>query len=325
MFRAALPFDFAAMPATPENYHVSVLREEAVRFLAPAPGKVIFDGTLGGGGHSEALLKAGADVVATDLDPDALNFASLRLGGFLGRFRPAQASFSQVAEVLERFGITKLDGALLDLGVSSHELDTPERGFSLRADGPLDMRLGPSVPQTAADIVNSASEQELARIFWEFGEESASRRVAARIVQERAKQPFTRTLQLAECIARVIPKRSQIHPATRCFQALRIAVNRELDELVAGLEAVTAKLALGARFAVITFHSLEDRIVKHFFRDRAAEFLDRPEWPAPRRNPKYIFRLLTTRPVTATEAELQQNPRARSAKLRVAERLPYVE
>src|SRR5688572_20978711 len=301
MFCAALPFDFAAMPATPENYHVSVLREEAVRFLAPAPGKVIFDGTLGGGGHSEALLKAGADVVATDLDPDALNFASLRLSGFLGRFRSAQASFSQIAEVLERFGVTKVDGALLDLGVSSHELDTPERGFSLKADGPLDMRLGPGIPTTAADLVNTASEEELIRIFREYGEEQGARRAAVRIVQEREKQPFTRTLQLAECIAKVIPKRSQIHPATKCFQALRIAVNRELDELSAGLEAVTASLAPGARFGVISFHSLEDRVVKHFFRERSMEFLDRPEWPAPRRNPKHQFRLLTSRPVIPTD------------------------
>lgn len=325
MFLPALPFDFAAMPATPENYHVSVLREEAVRFLAPAPGKLFFDGTLGGGGHSEAFLEAGADVIATDLDPDALNFASLRLSGFLGRFRSAQASFSQIAEVLERFGVGRVDGALLDLGVSSHELDTPERGFSFRADGPLDMRLGPSIPVTAADLVNTASEEELTRIFRDLGEEQGARRAAARIVQERAKQPFTRTLQLAECIARVIPKRSQIHPATKCFQALRIAVNRELEVLEAGLEAVSARLAPGARFGVISFHSLEDRVVKHFFRERAMEWIDRPEWPAPRRNPKHLFRLITPRPVTPSDAELESNPRSRSAKLRVAERLPYVQ
>jgi 16S rRNA (cytosine1402-N4)-methyltransferase len=324
MLRPSIPFDFAAMPGTPETYHISVLREEAVRFLAPAPGKLIFDGTLGGGGHSEAFLQSGADVIATDLDPDALNFASLRLSGFLGRFRSAQASFSKIAEVLEHFGVTKVDGALLDLGVSSHELNTPERGFSLKADGPLDMRLGPGIPTTAADLVNTASEEELIRIFREYGEEQGARRAAARIVQEREKQPFTRTLQLAECIAKVIPKRSQIHPATKCFQALRIAVNRELDELATGLEAVTTKLAAGARFCVISFHSLEDRVVKHFFRERSVEFIDRPEWPAPRRNPQHLFRLLTSRPVIPTEAENQQNPRARSAKLRVAERLPHV-
>ncbi len=323
MWRPALPFDFAAMPATPENYHISVLPEETVRFLQPAAGKVMFDGTLGGGGHTEAFLKAGADVIATDLDPDALNFASLRLSGFLGRFRSAQASFSQIDEVLARFGVARVDGALLDLGVSSHELDTPERGFSLKSDGPLDMRLGPTVPLTAAEIVNTWSEEELLRIFREYGEEQAARRVAARIVQERAKQPFTRTLQLAECIARVVPKRSQIHPATKCFQALRIAVNGELDVLAAGLDAVTSKLAPGARFGVISFHSLEDRVVKHYFRDRGAEWIDRPEWPAPRRNPNHFFRLITSRPVIPTDAEIEKNPRARSAKLRVVERLPY--
>ena len=325
MLRLTTPFDFAAMPAAPENYHISVLREEAIRFLAPARGMMIFDGTLGGGGHSEAFLQAGADVIASDLDPDALNFASLRLSGFLGRFRSAQASFSQVAETLARFGVDRVNGAFLDLGVSSHELDTPERGFSLKSDGPLDMRLGPSVPMTAADLVNTASEEELLRIFREYGEEQAARRVAKRIVEDRVKQPFTRTLQLADAIAKVVPKRSQIHPATKCFQALRIAVNRELDELAEGLEAVTAKLAPGARFGVISFHSLEDRVVKHFFKERATEWVDRPEWPAPRRNPLHIFRLLTPRPVVPTDEEIKQNPRARSAKLRVVERLPYVQ
>jgi 16S rRNA (cytosine1402-N4)-methyltransferase len=326
MHRFTAPFDFAAMPSDPSAYHVTVLRDEVTGLLAPAAGKIYFDGTLGGGGHSEALLQAGAGmVVATDLDPDALNFASLRLGVFLGRFRPAQASFSQIASVLRGFDIAQVDGAVLDLGTSSHEIDTPARGFSFQADGPLDMRLGPSVLLTAAEIVNTWSEVELARVFWEFGEESASRRVAARIVAERAKEPFHSTLQLAACIERVIPRRSHIHPATRCFQALRIAVNRELEELADGLEAVTAKLAPGARLAVISFHSLEDRIVKRFFRERSAEFNDRPEWPAPRRNPLHLFRLITPRPICPTDAETQQNPRARSAKLRVAERLPYAE
>jgi 16S rRNA (cytosine1402-N4)-methyltransferase len=327
MLRSISNFDFVAMPATPESYHVSVLRDEVLNLVVPGAGGVVFDGTLGGGGHSEGFLKAypHVQVIATDLDPDALSFASLRLSGFLGRFRSAQASFSQIAEVLAHFGVSKVDAALLDLGVSSHELDTPERGFSFRMDGPLDMRLGPGIATTAADLVNTAPEEELTRIFREYGEELAARRVAARIVQERAKQPFTRTLQLADCIARVIPKRSQIHPATRCFQAIRIAVNRELDELAAGLEAVSAALAPGARFGVISFHSLEDRVVKHFFRERATEFLDRPEWPAPRPNPKYIFRLITSRPVIPTDAEIERNPRARSAKLRVVERLPYVQ
>jgi 16S rRNA (cytosine1402-N4)-methyltransferase len=326
MHRFTTPFDFANMPADPSTYHVTVLREEVTRFLAPAAGLLYFDGTLGGGGHSEALLQAGAGtVVATDLDPDALNFASLRLDGFLGRFRPTQASFSQIAGVLRQLGAGKVNGAVLDLGTSSHEIDTPSRGFSFQADGPLDMRLGPAIPVTAADIVNTWGETELARIFWEYGEESASRRVAARIVEERNKTPFTTTLQLAECVSKVIPRRSHIHPATKCFQALRIAVNRELDELTAGLEAVTAQLAPGARLAVISFHSLEDRIVKHFFRERSAEWLDRPEWPAPRRNPLHQFRLLTSRPVLPSDAEIQSNPRARSAKLRVAERLSYVE
>ncbi len=321
MHRPATPFDFANMPAKPNEYHVSVLREEVTGFLMPAAGRIFFDGTLGGGGHSEALLLAGAEVVATDLDPDAINFASLRLGGYLGRFRPAQASFSQIDAVLEKFGVTGIHGAVLDLGLSSFEFDTPSRGFSLKGDGPLDMRLGPTVPRTAAEIVNTWPEAELARIFREYGDEPAARRVAARIVEERIRRPFESTLQLADCIARVVPKRSQIHPATRCFQAIRIAVNSELDELAAGLDAITRRLEPGARFAVISFHSGEDRIVKNFFRTRSTPWLDRPEWPAPRRNPLHLFHLLTSRPVTPTEAEIENNPRARSAKLRVAERL----
>lgn len=321
MHRPATPFDFAIMPAKQNEYHIPVLREEVIRFLEPAAGKIFYDGTLGGGGYSEAMLEAGADVIATDLDPDAINFASLRLGGFLGRFRPAQVSFSKIDDVLEKSGVTEVHGAVLDLGLSSFEFDTPSRGFSLKADGPLDMRLGPTVPRTAADILNTWSEAELTRIFREYGNEPAARRVAARIVEERIRRPFETTLQLAECIARVVPKRSQMHPATRCFQAIRIAVNSELDELAAGLDAITRRLAGAARFAVVSFHSGEDRIVKNFLRTHSTEWLDRPEWPAPRRNPHRYFRLLTSRPVVPTDAEIKANPRARSARLRVAERL----
>lgn len=312
------------MPAeiNTRGYHVPVLLREVLEFLAPAPGKVLVDGTLGGGGHTTALLDNGATVFAFDQDPEAFsNFASLRLGGFLGRFRPVQANFQNVEAELAKLGVTQIDGALLDLGVSSHQLDTPERGFSLQADGPLDMRMSPTAPVSAADIVNTASEEELTRIFRDFGDEPSARRVAMRIARDRAVNMFTNTLQLADCIADVLPKKSRIHPATRCFQALRIAVNRELEVLASALESFTRLLAPGGRLAVISFHSGEDRIVKNFFRDHATEWLDRPEWPAPRRNPDYIFRLITPHPVIATEEEQKTNPRSRSAKLRVAERL----
>lgn len=314
------------MPAeiNTRGYHVPVLMREVLEFLAPAPGKVIVDGTLGGGGHTTALLDNGATVFAFDQDPEAFsNFASLRLGGFLGRFRPVQANFQNVEAELEKLGVTQIDGALLDLGVSSHQLDTPERGFSLQADGPLDMRMSPETPMSAADLVNTASEEELARIFRDFGDEPSARRVAVHIARQRVAKMFTTTLQLADCIAGVLPKKSRIHPATRCFQALRIAVNRELEVLASALESFSRLLVPGGRIAVISFHSGEDRIVKNFFRDHATEWLDRPEWPAPRRNPDYIFRLITPHPVIATEEEQKTNPRSRSAKLRVAERLSH--
>jgi 16S rRNA (cytosine1402-N4)-methyltransferase len=305
------------------GYHQPVLLEETIAMLLPAPGKVFFEGTLGGGGHTRALLEAGATVIATDQDPEAIAAAGEELAGFGDRLTIRRANFSEVDRVLREEGITQLDGALFDLGVSSHQFDTPERGFSFQHDGLLDMRMSPDLPQSAADIVNTAGEEELACIFRELGEEPAARRIAARIVRERARTPITHTLQLADLVAGVIPRKGRIHPATRVFMALRLAVNRELEVLPAALAAVTPHLASGGRLAVISFHSGEDRLVKMFMKERAVEWLDRPEWPAPRRNPDYIFRLLTSRPLVARLTEQKTNPRARSAKLRVAERLPH--
>jgi 16S rRNA (cytosine1402-N4)-methyltransferase len=315
------------LPATMSRYeyHQSVLLEEAVQSLRPAPGKTIVDGTLGGGGHSGALLAAGARVIGLDQDPDALEFAGNKLAEYGDLFTPVRSSFALIGEVLDRLGIPLIDGALLDLGVSSHQIDEPERGFSFQKDGPLDMRMDPSSPITAAALVNTMSAEQLERIFRALGEEPAARKIAGRIVRDRMVQPFETTLQLAQCIESVVPRRGKTHPATRVFQALRLAVNRELDVLTEALERFSERLAPEARFAVITFHSLEDRIVKHFFRDRSQESVDRPEWPAARPNPDRLFRAITTKPVTATEAELCENPRSRSAKIRVAERLstPY--
>ena len=312
------------MPDDPRStgYHEPVLLRESIGLLQPATGKIFFEGTLGGGGHTAALLDAGATVLATDQDPAAIAEAGAKLASHGERLILRRANFSEIDRILAELKITTLSGALFDLGVSSHQFDTPERGFSLQHDGALDMRMSPDAPQSAADLVNTAGEEELARIFRELGDEPAARRIAARIVRERARMPITRTLQLAELVASVVPRKGRTHPATRIFMALRMAVNRELEALTAVLDAVTKHLAPGGRLAVISFHSGEDRIVKAFMKERATEWLDRPEWPAPRRNPAHIFRLLTTRPLVATDAEQRANPRARSAKLRVAERLP---
>ncbi len=306
------------------EYHESVLLAETVKLLVPAPGRVIADGTLGGGGHASALLAAGARVIGLDQDPEALDFAGKRLAEAGGDFQAVRSSFAQMGEALDRLGVRLVDGVLLDLGVSSRQLDAPERGFSFMREGPLDMRMDPANPISAADLVNTMGGEQLERIFRAYGEEPAARKVAARLVRDRLVRPFTTTLQLAESVESVLPRRGRTHPATRVFQALRIAVNRELDVLAEGLDQITGRLAPGGRFAVITFHSLEDRIVKVFFKARTAEFIDRPEWPAPRPNPLHVFKAITGKPVIASEAEQRANPRSRSAKLRVVERIPHV-
>jgi 16S rRNA (cytosine1402-N4)-methyltransferase len=303
------------------EYHDTVLLAETIEMLAPAPGRVIVDGTLGGGGHTAGLLAKGAEVVAFDQDPDAIAFARNRLVEWDEHFRPVRGSFANAGDLLDSIGVGQVDGALLDLGVSSHQLDTPERGFSFQADGPLDMRMDPSGPISAADLVNTMSGEQLERIFREYGEEPAARKIAARLTRDRLVHPFETTLELAGAVESVVPRHGRAHPATRIFQALRIAVNRELEVLERGLAQLTARLAAGARFAVITFHSLEDRIVKIFFKHRSTEWLDRPEWPEPRRNPDHLFRAITRKAITADASEQRANPRSRSAKLRVVERL----
>jgi 16S rRNA (cytosine1402-N4)-methyltransferase len=308
-------------PVRNTDYHLSVLLRETVESLVPAPGRLIVDGTLGGGGHSEALLEAGARVVGVDQDPDAIEHASRRLARFGARFVPVRSSFAQVDAVFEAAGVSAVDGVLLDLGVSSHQLDVAERGFSFMQEGPLDMRMDPSSPISAADLVNTMSAEQLERIFRSHGEEPAARRIAARLVRDRMVTPFVTTLDLAQAVERVVPRHGRTHPATRVFQALRIAVNRELEVLEHALERFSARLAPGARFAVITFHSLEDRIVKAFFGHRASEWLDQPEWPAPRRNPDYLFKKITRKALVADASEQRANPRSRSAKLRVVERI----
>jgi len=304
-------------------YHLPVLAEEVVAFLRPAPGMILLDGTAGGGGHSEKLLQHGAEVVALDQDSDAIAHCRERLAPFQAHLHLVKSNFARAREALDSIGIPEVAGALIDLGVSSYQLDTAERGFAMMKDGPLDMRMDIEQPLTAADLVNTANVAELARIFREYGEEPRAMQIAARIAALRQQRPLRTTFDLAAAVTSVVPRTGPRHPATRVFQALRIAVNDELGALRSGLESISGCLAHGARFAVITFHSLEDRIVKSFFRERSAEWIDRPEWPEPRRNPDRLFRLLTPRPIDASAEETASNPRARSAKLRVVERLNH--
>ncbi|GBF03914.1 S-adenosyl-methyltransferase MraW [Deinococcus aerius] len=269
--------------------------------LAPAPGRVIVDGTLGGAGHTRLLLEAGARVIGIDQDPYALNRARTLE---LPNLTVLEGNYRDMRELLSGIGVTRVDGVLLDIGVSSFQLDDAERGFSYHTEAPLDMRMSRS-GESAADVVNSYPEEELAAIIYEYGEDRHSRRIARAIVAAREKAPITTTVQLAELIKRAYPGFSKgIHPARRTFQALRIHVNDELGALRDGLEAAETLLAPGGRLAVISFHSLEDRIVKRFLRG------------SPTLKP------LTKRPVEASEAEQAGNPRARSAKLRAAEKVP---
>ena len=302
-------------------HHVPVLFDEAVHYLAPGAGKIYVDATLGGAGHAEAVLKRGGGVIGIDRDPEALANAESALAGYGEAFVACRSNFSRMAELVGGLSPDGVDGILMDLGVSSHQLDCAERGFSLRVDGPLDMRMDPSETLTAARIVNTWEEADLAVLFRELGEEKRARSVARAIVRRRASGPFERTMELADCVASVVRKSGRTHPATRVFQALRMRVNRELESLAEALEAAPGLLRPGGRLVVISFHSLEDRIVKQFLKRRSALEIDRPEWPAARPNPELAFRVLTKRPVTAGDGERGENPRARSAKLRAAERL----
>lgn len=296
--------------------HTSVLLGEVLAAMKPLAGETVIDGTFGAGGYTRAFLDAGAKVVAFDRDPTAARFAETLPAD---RFRLVQARFSEMADEL---GEGTADAVALDLGVSSMQLDEAERGFSFMRDGPLDMRMSDEGP-TAADLVNNTEPTELARIIYVYGEERQSRRIAGAIARRRAEQPFTRTLELADFIEKALGGRrgAKVHPATRSFQALRIAVNEELAELEAGLVAAERVLKVGGRLCVVTFHSLEDRIVKNFLAVRAGRT------PAGSRHAPPLaagappsFQLLFNGAQAPSEAEVQANPRARSAKLRAAVR-----
>jgi len=298
--------------------HIPVLMREAIAALNPREGGRYLDGTFGAGGYTRAILDVpGTRVLALDRDPTAVRNGFSLVEASKGRLTLAEARFSQLEETAASLGFLPLDGVVLDIGVSSMQFDEAERGFSFRGDGPLDMRME-GRDRSAADIVNEASVEELADILYYFGEERASRRIARAIALDRETTPFTTTRQLASMIERVAPgKPGDIHPATKSFQALRIAVNDELGELVAALHAAERALAEGGVLAVVTFHSLEDRIVKLFFSERAArgETGSRrlPGEPPP---PSVTFICKDRQPVAPSASEVAGNPRARSAKLR---------
>lgn len=310
--------------------HMPVLLAEVLDALRPQPGGVYLDATVGGGGHATALLQQaqpGGHLLGLDADPAALQATEARFVALPveqappGSYTLVQSNFGHLGVVAEAHGINSVDGILFDLGVSSYQLDTPERGFAFSADGPLDMRLDPTQGMTAADLVNTLDERSLADLIYRYGEERASRRIARRIVERRRQQPLTSTRELASLVAQAVGgagRRAAIHPATRTFQALRIAVNDELGQLEAVLPQAVGLLRTGGRLAVISFHSLEDRIVKQFFRAESGYGgSDYPEQPV-------RLRIITKKPIEATAGEVQSNPRSRSARLRVAERVEVI-
>ena len=308
-----------------EFHHKPVLFEETISSLAIRPEGIYIDGTMGGGGHSEAILQklTTGKLLSLDQDPDAIAAAGERLRKYPQSIR-VKGNFAQMGELAKAQGIDAVDGVLLDIGVSSYQLDTPERGFSYHHDAPLDMRMSQEGP-SAKDLVNTLGEQELAEIIFRYGEDRSARRIAQGICQARESAPIETTAQLAEIIKASVPaavRRAEGHPARKTFQALRIAVNGELDRLQEGLEAGFGLLKPGGRFAVITFHSLEDRIVKQKMNDWCQGCICPKDFPVCVCGRKPKGKLVYKKGLAPSEREIEENPRARSARLRVIEKLP---
>ncbi len=308
--------------------HVSVMAEEVMQYLQPHSGGVYLDGTLGGAGHARLILEASSPdgvLIGMDRDMEALAAAQRELASFGERVVLRQGNFSDMCTQLDQLEIAAVDGILLDLGVSSHQIDSPERGFSFREDGPLDMRMNPKEGVSAATVVAETEVDELKRIFRDYGEERWAGKIARAIVTDREKTPFVTTLQLADLISRVVPAGrgpQRIHPATRVFQALRIHVNGELDSLRTALDTAWLRLKTGGRLVVISFHSSEDRMVKQAFRALATGCVCPPRLAVCACGEQPSVRVLTRKAVRATESETENNPRARSAVLRAMEKLP---
>ena len=302
--------------------HRSVLYQEIIHALQPRSGGRYVDGTLGAGGHARGIMEASAPdgtLLGLDLDPQAIAIARRILAPYEHRIHLAQASYTSLSDQLAKLGWDAVDGIMLDLGASSMQFDTPERGFSFLQDAPLDMRFGPHVKQSAADLVNELTERELADLIYEFGEERDSRKIARAIVEAR---PLHTTRELVAAIEQVSPRRGdRVHPATRTFQALRIAVNQELTSIDSVLPQAVRALKSGGRLAVISFHSLEDRIVKDFFREQSRDLVNPPYEQIYEVERKATLKEVNRKPITPSEDEITNNPRARSAKLRIAEKL----
>ena len=306
--------------------HRPVLLKETLKYLVPERGGLFVDCTVGLGGHSEAILKSSPDtrILGLDLDPAALEYSRQRLAPFGERFRAVHANFREIETVLREAGERDPNGVLVDLGVSSLQFDSAERGFSFRFDAPLDMRMDPQSGSTAADLLQQLPESEIARIIFEFGEERHSRRIARRIVERREQgRPVTTTAELAELVRSAVGsgRKQQIHPATRTFQALRIAVNNELEGLGEFVETAIDLLAPDGRFAGISFHSLEDRILKRELRRLSGHCECPPRLPVCSCGARKVVEVLTRRPVAPSDREIEENPRARSAKLRACRKL----
>ncbi len=314
--------DSVAGTASGHFPHQPVLYQEVLDALVPKSGENYLDGTLGAGGHAEGILISSAPrgrLLGLDLDPEALAIARHRLFNFQDRTIIRLSSFLQAPDILLEIGWQSVDGIILDLGVSSMQVDRSDRGFSFMDDGPLDMRFNQQVGASAADLVNTLSEEELAEVIWKYGEERYSRRIARTIVEKR---PIHTTRALAQLIEEAIPKYyGYIHPATRTFQALRIATNQELETLSSALPGMVKCLKPGGRIAVISFHSLEDRITKRFFRRESKDCICPPEQPVCTCGHIASLKILTKKPVRPTEKEIKENPRSSSSRMRVAEKL----
>jgi len=302
--------------------HLPVLYHESINILQPKSHGRYADGTLGAGGHSVGILKASqpnGQVLGLDIDDQALEIAKVRLSEFGDRVTLIKGSYANMNDHLGTIGWPCVDGIILDLGLSSMQLDTTDRGFSFIKDAPLDMRFNKEQKLTAAEIVNTWSEKDLVKIIWEFGEEPKSRQIATSIITHR---PLITTHELAAVVLQAYKgKRGKVHPATRTFQALRMAVNKELDTLKSGLEEALSALCSGGRLAVISFHSLEDRMVKHFFQRESRDCICPPEQPVCTCGHKATLRLITKKTIHPSQEEVEKNPRARSARLRAAEKL----
>ncbi len=309
-------------PAFSERPHIPVLLDEVIAHLAVRKGGVYIDGTFGAGGYSSAILDAGAGkVIGIDRDPTAIAAGQALVERYQGRLELVHAPFSTLAEAARDLGDVAVDGIVLDIGVSSMQIDQPERGFSFRADGPLDMRMALS-GESAADLVNAMAEEDLANLIYRYGEERRSRAIARAIVAERARAPITTTKALADLVSKIVyAKPGDIHPATRTFQALRIAVNDELGELERALDAAPTILREGGRLVVVTFHSLEDRIVKTWMAEKSGRTPSASRHMPATFREQPLFGALTRKPVEASPQEARDNPRSRSAKLRAVERL----